>query len=195
MVILIDNGHGSNTAGKCSPDRTLLEWAWNREIACRVVACLKEKGYDARLVTPEATDITLKERCRRINAVCKEVGSRNVCSISIHVNAAGGDGKWHDARGWSVFVSQNASQRSKDLAGYLHDEAAKVVKCRRPLPTQKYWVKSLAMCRDTNCPAVLTENMFMDNHQDCDWISSEEGKSAVVAIHVQGITDYINAQQ
>lgn len=33
--ILIDNGHGSNTSGKCSPDGRLKEYAYTREIAIR----------------------------------------------------------------------------------------------------------------------------------------------------------------
>lgn len=37
MKILIDNGHGSNTAGKRSPDCRLMEYAYTREIADRVV--------------------------------------------------------------------------------------------------------------------------------------------------------------
>ena len=40
MKILIDNGHGSNTAGKRSPDGRLLEYAYTREIAERVVHSL-----------------------------------------------------------------------------------------------------------------------------------------------------------
>ena len=37
MKILIDNGHGENTPGKCSPDGRLKEWAYTREIADRVM--------------------------------------------------------------------------------------------------------------------------------------------------------------
>ena len=33
MKILIDNGHGSNTPGKCSPDGRLMEYSYTREIA------------------------------------------------------------------------------------------------------------------------------------------------------------------
>ena len=33
MLILLDPGHGLNTTGKRSPDGTLLEAAYNREIA------------------------------------------------------------------------------------------------------------------------------------------------------------------
>lgn len=41
MKILIDNGHGNNTLGKCSPDNRLREYAWAREIAVRLVDKLR----------------------------------------------------------------------------------------------------------------------------------------------------------
>ena len=34
--ILIDNGHGNDTPGKCSPDKRILEYKYNREIAQEV---------------------------------------------------------------------------------------------------------------------------------------------------------------
>ena len=93
MVVLIDNGHGSNTAGKCSPDKSLLEYKYAREIASMLHRELVELGITAILVTPETTDITLKERCRRINKYCKQYGTAKCLSVSIHCNAAGSDGK------------------------------------------------------------------------------------------------------
>lgn len=74
MKILIDNGHGEETPGKQSPDGRLAEWAYTRDIAKRVTQCLRCKGYDVERLVPEKTDVSLKERCRRVNAVCKEHG-------------------------------------------------------------------------------------------------------------------------
>ena len=120
IKILVDNGHGFNTPGKCSPDKRLLEWAYTREIAIRIVDRLKELGYDAERVVTEDDDISLKERCRRINAWCSKLGAKNCLSVSVHCNAAGGDGQWHTARGWQVYVSNNASSNSKKLAQLLY---------------------------------------------------------------------------
>jgi len=44
MKILIDNGHGSDTPGKRSPDGRFLEWKYNREIAARVISELTALG-------------------------------------------------------------------------------------------------------------------------------------------------------
>ena len=78
MTILIDNGHGSGTPGKRSPDGLFREYSYTREIARRVVSELSDCGYDARLLVPEIEDIPLTERCRRVNAICDEVGTVNV---------------------------------------------------------------------------------------------------------------------
>lgn len=197
MKILIDNGHGSETLGKCSPDKSILEWKWTREIASKVVDVLRSNGVDASLLTPEDNDVPLKERVARVNKQCQIYGSKHVAVVSIHVDASGSDGKWHDPNGWSVRVSENkehkVSARSSVLSGLLATEALKNGrKLRRPKPNQLYWVQSLAICRDTFCAAVLTENYFMDNQDDCKFLLSEEGKAECVRIHVDGILKYID---
>ena len=76
MKILIDNGHGRETPGKRSPDGTLREYAWNRLIAGQIVNRLVTQGHDAQLLVPEEEDISLKERCRRVNTICRQFGKK-----------------------------------------------------------------------------------------------------------------------
>ena len=193
MKILIDNGHGSNTSGKCSPDGKLREYAWARDIASRLVAELKKRGLDAERIVTEEIDISLRERCRRVNAICAKLGSKNVMLISIHINAAKSDGRWHDASGWSGWIAPNASQKSKILAQTLYDEAAKRnLKGNRSVPSCRYWVGNFAIVRDTNCPAVLTENLFQDNQSEVKYLLSEEGKQAIVNLHADAIVKYLS---
>lgn len=52
-IILLDNGHGENTSGKQSPDGSLKEYAYAREIVKRLESKLKENGYKVYVVTPE----------------------------------------------------------------------------------------------------------------------------------------------
>lgn len=190
MKVLIDNGHGVNTPGKCSPDKRLMEWAYTREIADRVVAELQKHGIDAERIVTEETDISLSERCRRVNDIYRKTGKQAIL-VSIHCNAAGNGANWMNARGWSVFVSNNASANSKRLATCLSRSAGELgVSVRKPMPGQLYWEQNLAMCHDTDCPAVLTENFFQDNREDVDYLLSDEGKRTVVQIHVEGITKY-----
>jgi len=192
MIVLIDNGHGINTRGKCSPDKRLLEWKWAREIAVMVANALKAAGVDARRIVTEDNDITLRERCRRVNEVCAKYGSKNVVLVSIHVNAAGNDGKWHDARGFSVWVSKKGSNNSKRLAQLMYDEAERRnLKGNRYVPKERYWQSNFTIITDTYCPAVLTENLFQDNMDDVDFLLSDEGKKAIVDMHVSAIQKYI----
>lgn len=196
LKILIDNGHGDPplTGGKCSPDNRLREYYYCREIAQRVSRELSLRGIDAILITPEKTDTPLKERVRKVNAWSNKCGAKNVVLVSIHNNAAGADGKWHNASGFSVFVSQNASSNSKNLAQIFTENATKMgLMGNRCVPPEKYWVKSLAITRDTKCPAVLTENLFQDNKDEVDFLLSDEGKQAIVALHVNSIIHYINS--
>lgn len=139
VKVLIDNGHGENTPGKCSPDKRLREYAYAREIARLVEKCLRCKGYDAQRIVEEETDVPLSERCKRVNDICKQVGTKNVLLVSIHNNAAGGDGKWHEARGFSAHVGLNASSKSKMLAQYLWNEAIQQgLKGNRSVPAAPY---------------------------------------------------------
>ena len=191
-VVLIDNGHGQNTLGKCSPDKSLMEWSWTREVAAMVVAALKAKGIDARLLVKETWDVSLTERVRRVNTVCRQVGASNVAMVSIHVNAAGGDGKWHDASGFSVWVAKTCSEASKRLARMMYAEAtARNLKGNRWVPKEGYWQANFAMEKNTSCPAVLTENLFQDNREDVDYLLSDEGKQAIADLHVAAILKYL----
>ena len=191
MKVLIDNGHGENTPGKRSPDGRLREWAYTREIADMVIFGLRKKGVDAERIVKEDTDAPLSERCRRANDIYKETGKKAIL-VSIHCNAAGSGTNWMNARGWSVFVSNNASGNSKKLAECLAEVAECIpVLVRKPMHNQLYWQQNLAICRDTNCPAVLTENFFQDNKEDVEYLLSRDGKDAVARIHIEGIIKYL----
>lgn len=198
MKILIDAGHGIDTLGKQSPDGRLREYAWARDIAQRLETTLKAKGYDAQRIVPETNDISITTRCNRVNAICKRVGAKNVVLVSIHNNAAG-NGSWGTAKGFSVFVSKNASSNSKKFASIFTDEAiARKMMGNRSVPVEKYWTWSwtkadIGILKGTACPAVLTENGFMDNKEECDYLLSEQGKQAFVDLHVAAIEKYIKS--
>lgn len=201
MKILIDNGHGYNTPGKCSPDKKLMEWQWTREIAIRVSTELQNAGYDANVLTPEIDDVPLKERVSRVNYWCEKLGKDNVCVVSIHNNATPpNDNKWHSAKGFSVFVSTNKAGKVSRGSAYLSDcFVAQAMQnkrnVRRAERDKSYWIKSLAITRDTLCPAVLSENYFMDNWEECQWLLSPEGKDECVRIHVEAIKEYVKSYQ
>jgi N-acetylmuramoyl-L-alanine amidase len=195
LCILLDNGHGSNTKGKCSPDKSILEYAWCREVVSTMYKELTKLDIPVKIITPELTDISLSERVRRINkyyADMKALGYQCLL-ISVHINAACSDDKWHDATGWTVWVSQNASKNSKRFAQISYNNADKAgLKGNRWVPECKYWEANYKILRDSYCPAVLTENLFQDNKEDVKILLSPEGKAKIVKLHIESILQYIN---
>lgn len=192
MIIILDAGHGVDTQGKRSPDGSLLEYKYCREIRDLLCDALEALNYTVVYTTFSDYDVSLKNRCRTVNQFCDTFGKDNCLLVSIHCNAAGFGDKWMNASGWSVYISNNASKNSKLLANCLFDSAKKYnLKTRQPEPNQKYWTQSLAMCRDTKCPAVLTENLFQDNKKDVAYLLSDEGKKTIVNLHIDGIVKYL----
>lgn len=195
MKILIDNGHGSETPGKRSPDGLFRECNYTREIAAEVVYKLRKAGYDAELLVPELYDVKLIERVHRVNVKCQSLGARNVLLVSIHNNAAGNGKEWLNGRGWEAWTSNGKTEADK-LAECLYESALNVFPEGTSIRTD--WndgdrdkETQFTILAKTLCPAVLTENFFMDNKQDVEYLLSEEGKNTIVRCHVEGIIAYI----
>ncbi len=204
MKILIDNGHGIQTKGKRSPDGTLLEYAYTRELARQIVTTLKARGYDSELLVPEDDDIPLSERVRRVNEICltyepswpAPTGHPNVILISLHVNAADDGTQWLNATGWSCYTCKGQTQ-SDTLANCLYEAAIKNLPGKRIRTdysdNDPDWEENFYILRKSHCTAVLTENFFMDNKSDLEYLQSRAGKQAVIDTHVEGIIEYLSS--
>lgn len=190
-VILVDNGHGEETPGKRSPDGSFRENAWTREVACMVCDMLQAEGYDARLLVPEVRDVSLAERCRRANRYDK----RKSILVSVHVNAAGSDGRWRNARGWRIFTTRGVTE-ADTLAEHIWKAAKATFKA--PLTVGSYssqplghdWENDFYIIKKSYMPAVLVENFFQDNKEDVAYLKTDAAKAACAEVIVQGIKDY-----
>lgn len=195
MRILIDNGHGIDTPGKRSPDGMFREYEYTRLIARAVVLHLQYCGYDARLLVPEAKDIPLSERVRRVNSHCRELGKQNVLLVSIHVNAAGKGDRWYDAMGWCAYTSRGQTAGDK-LADALYDAAERHLeghKIRKDYSDgDPDFESGFYILENTDCAACLTENGFQDSALSLRYLESDEGKAAICNLHVEGICNYIS---
>lgn len=185
MLVLLDNGHGWNTPGKRSPvwrdGSQLYEWEFNRKLVREISIRLRNLGIENKILVPEKEDISLEERCRRANNIYRE--RKDVILISIHANAGGGTG-------WEAWTSVGET-KSDYYAKLLYNSAGNYLKGWKIRTDYSDgdpdWESQFYILKNTWCPAVLTENMFMDNEKDCRFMMSDEGIETLAALHVDAI--------
>ena len=194
MKIILDNGHGIETPGKRSPDGILREWAYNRLISEDIFIALRKKGQEPVLLVPENTDISLRERVRRANKIYREEHG-NAILISIHINASGNGKEWKLPTGWSCYTSVGDTKADL-LAEQLCLAAEKYLPGHRLRwdisDGDRDQERDFYILRKTLAPAVLSENLFMDAKSDYEFLLTDEGRKAIVDLHVEGIVNYLN---
>lgn len=187
--VILDNGHGQDTLGKRSPkwadDSQLFEWEFNRDIVRRISEILKKESIPFSILVPETNDVSLGERCRRANVIFAK--NKEAFLISIHANAGGGTG-------WECYTTPGETKSDK-IATIICDLA------KQAFPDEKmrfdYADKDpdkesqFYILKNTNCPAVLTENFFMDNEEDCKFIMSNNKRQLIAELHVAAIKKII----
>lgn len=194
MKILIDPGHGIDTPGKRSPDGLFREYLWNRQVADLILEGLVSAGVDASLVVTETNDVSLRNRVNRVNTICNRLGASNVLLVSIHANAAGNGSAWMNAKGWSCYTSKGKT-KSDQVAECLYDafeEEFQDRKIRKDMSDgDRDWEENFYVLQKSKCPAVLLENFFYDNREECAWMLQEETKRRIASAAVKGIIKYI----
>ena len=194
MKILIDPGHGIDTPGKRSPDGLFQEYLWNRQVADLILEGLVSAGVDASLVVTETNDVTLRNRVNRVNTICNRVGASNVLLVSVHANAAGNGSAWMNAKGWSCYTSKGKT-KSDQVAECLYDAFEAEFqdrKIRKDMSDgDRDWEENFYVLQKSKCPAVLLENFFYDNREECAWMLQEETKKRIASAAVKGIIKYI----
>lgn len=194
MKILIDPGHGIDTPGKRSPDGLFREYLWNRQVADLILEGLVSAGVDASLVVTETNDVTLRNRVNRVNTICNRVGASNVLLVSVHANAAGNGSAWINAKGWSCYTSKGKT-KSDQVAECLYDAFEAEFqdrKIRKDMSDgDRDWEENFYVLQKSKCPAVLLENFFYDNREECAWMLQEETKRRIAGAAVKGIIKYI----
>lgn len=221
FLIILGTAHLSTTPGKAAPDSSTQEWEYSRQVCLQVQKELIEAGYNVAIdflpgnMANAYNDhcanqlYELQRRVAIVNAFCDIYGKKNVIYIPIHLNAAGMGDRWMNARGWCAYTTRGETESDK-LATCLYQAAAdflltnyaktftvedvekgQVIVRKDMSDGDPDYESSLYVLRKTDCPAVLTENLFMDNIHDLDFLQSEEGFHTIVNIHVRGIRLYL----
>jgi N-acetylmuramoyl-L-alanine amidase len=195
---LFDNGHGGiidgvyQTAGKRSPiwadGSQLFEGEFNRAIVKRLVKLCKEAGIDCINLVDTEEDVSLSSRTSKANEIYRN--SEKPCIyVSVHANGFNEE----QANGWSVYTSIGET-KSDAIAQVLFEKAQAefpdeyMRKDTRDGDADKeanFWV-----LKNTAMSAILSENFFMTNYDNCHkYLLSEEGRDRIAKIHFEMIKE------
>lgn len=192
FLILWDNGHGNDTAGKRSPVWTdqeqLFEWEWTRRLAQFCTIKSNELSIKSKILTPELDDISLSERCRRENEEYKK--NKNTIFVSLHGNAFGVE----SVNGFEVFTSIGVTDSDLVAKEILLRAKETGVFNMRMNEGHEYLNKEarFKVLTGTKGKAVLVEAGFYTNKKEAAYMQSIEGLNVISSIIVEGISNYIN---
>lgn len=204
LAVCLDNGHAKSTPGKrcpylisgALPELSFYEYKFNREIVARLKARLEEFGISVFIVCPEVDeDIKLTPRYKRANEYKAQHPDKKCIFISVHSDALGNGEEWNKARGWSAYTTKG--QNNSDVfAECLYDAAEerflpKGLKVRTDSSDgDRDYEENFTVIYGAAMPAVLTENFFYTNPDDCRYLLSEDGMNDIVDVHLQGILKF-----
>ena len=196
--------------GKCSPDGEFKEAIFSRELVKDLLPIMQSYGFislvDYPGLAPDGVNIKayanswedqqraeLNFRVRKVNEVCKIYGKENVIYVSLHVNASG-NGQWMKASGWEIFTSPG--QTKSDVLATCMWNAANIY-LNSETKMRSDWSDgdpdkeaAYMVLTKTKCPAVLVENLFMDNKEDLNILKSDIGFITLERIIIEGILNY-----
>jgi len=176
--IVDDAGHGGKDPGAVA--NGLQEKDITLKLSGYVKSYLKENYTGFEYKSTRTTDVFLElsERADIANDFDADL------FISFHVNAAGGTG-------FESFVYDKPSKASIALQNVLNTEAMATAK--------KYGLgahgedkkrKNLAVVRETNCPAILTEICFIDS-KDAALLKKDDFLKDMAAAYSRGIAKHL----
>lgn len=206
VIVILDCGHGKCTCGKKSPYSlhrilpaySFEEWNWNRLMGRMVAAKLRERGIEVRFtVDPDdPTDTRLTTRAAIANKIQCENPGKKCLFISIHSNAAGNGTEWKNARGWCAYTTKG--QNNSDILADCLYEAAENILGNSNISIRydrsdgdKDYESNFTVIYNANMPACLIENLFYDNVEDVQILSSPSGQELIAETITQGVQKFI----
>lgn len=172
-------GHGGMVNGRydTAPHKMAImpsgqpvyEGVINRQIVNVTCEYSQWEGLQVVNLVPEAEDISLEERTRRVNAYHEFCAAKDQTLIlfEVHCNASVS----HQAHGYECFTS-SGSTFSDTVANVWIEEMQQVLPRARNRGEKD---KNFFVIYRTKCPAVLTEHFFFDNPEEVAKHCTPEG--------------------
>lgn len=191
VLIAIDDGHGTETAGKRTPafadGSVMRENTFNSQTAEYLKEALERCGFRVLMVAPEDMDTPLKTRVVRANDAHADA------YISIHANAYGSE--WNSANGVESIIYEKVMGHSQTytFAQSIHDRLIEGTG-RRDRGIKRS--ADLYVLKHTDMHAVLLECGFMTNREEAELLKREDYRKKCAESICMGVcafykTEYI----
>ncbi|MBB6283839.1 N-acetylmuramoyl-L-alanine amidase [Geobacillus subterraneus] len=169
--IVLDAGHGGHDPGATA--NGLKEKDLTLVIVKRIGKMLDEyEGVEVHYTRTDDRFVELSERAAIANRLKADF------FLSIHINASGGTGFE------SYIYNGNVGKATIAYQNVIHSEILRAIGNVQDRGKKR---ANLQVLRETSMPALLTENLFVDNKDDAAKLKDAKFIEAVVRGHVEGI--------
>lgn len=186
LTIILDDAHGSNVAGKGSPDGRHREWKWSQRWTGVIKHMSEDLGFRVVLSAPEDTEPGLLTRKERMNNIAGPA-----LMFSLHNNAAGMGTQWMNAHGFSVWTTRGVTKSDK-CADIIFNQLRKFlpdIPYRHDMTDNDHDYESNFTVLTSKHPSVLLEYLFQDNKEDLLLIENDELSLKMVQAIIQSFIE------
>ena len=181
MKLYLDAGHGGSDPGAVG--NGLKE----KEVVLDLAIRIRRLLYDypqATVKLSRTTDVTksLRLRTNEANSWGADI------FLSLHCNAFNGR-----ARGYEDFIYNNLPRgaATRDYQAILHEKVRRAI----GIPDRGRKQANFHVLRESNMPAILTENGFIDHPEDAKLMKQAAWREKVAATHVDGLVEIFNLRK
>ena len=176
---------------------TICEGVVNRKICDKIIKGLP-KDIEYNYITSGYRDIPLSQRIQMIERIGKECNDK-VIVISVHCNWWK-DSNVHGIQSHCYGNNGYVSKEGKEIGNLFIKQAENLINnynkyklnIRRGSPNNSTKPRNFYILREHKYPAILTENGFMSNRSDAEFLESEGGQKFIADIHIETIKSIEN---
>ena len=188
-TVCLDPGHGVESPGKCSPDKSYYEHEFALDMARRIQAHLERCGVRVVLTRTDEHCPTGKANT---NDLLKRVAISDAAGadlfVSIHSNASGNE--WSNASGLMIYTSAGPETASRNVAAkaVLSRMTAAGVELRgSPLVHDI----ELVVTRETVAPAMLIEYGFHTSRTEVALLKNGSYRAKLAEATAKGVCGFL----
>lgn len=179
--IFIDPGHGGADSGATGNGLREKDLTLKISLKLRDILSNEYEGHSLRLSRTTDTSVSLSERTNMANSW----GAHYL--VSVHINAGGGTG----FESYIYNGSYSGKPETNRLRGVVHDEVINETAFRDRGKKEA----NFHMLRESNMPAILTENGFIDHQEDAGRLKNDAFLTQLARGHAIGLAKAFGLQK